>query len=317
MTGAASEGRPVLEVRELSKRFRDREAVRPLSFQLSRGEIFGLLGPNGAGKTTTIGMIAGVLRPSGGSVRILGADAVASGRSVLRNLGLVPQTVALYPALTAAENLRFFGNLYGVSGERLEARVEHLLDVAGLSARRGEPVSDFSGGMKRRLNLVCALVHEPALLLLDEPTAGVDPQSRERIYEALAGLAGEGLALLLTTHYLEEAERLCHRLAILDEGRVAAEGTVEHLRALAGEEPTVTIVLARAPGAELAVRLAAREAIAEDSRRFHLQSAGAEKLLPEILALAAAEGNEVEELLLHRPNLGDVFLRLTGKALRD
>jgi len=317
MMRAGTELPPVLEVRELSKRFRDREAVRPLSFQLSRGEIFGLLGPNGAGKTTTIGMIAGVLRPTGGSVRILGADAAASGRSVLRNLGLVPQTVALYPALTAAENLRFFGNLYGVSGERLEARVGHLLDVAGLSARRSEPVSDFSGGMKRRLNLVCALVHEPALLLLDEPTAGVDPQSRERIYEALAGLAGEGLALLLTTHYLEEAERLCHRLAILDEGRVAAEGTVEHLRALAGEEPTVTIVLARAPGGELAVRLAAREAIAEDPRRFHLQSAGAEKLLPEILALAAAEGNEVEELLLHRPNLGDVFLRLTGKALRD
>ena len=308
---------PVLEVRELSKRFRDREAVRSLSFQLSPGEIFGLLGPNGAGKTTTIGMIAGVLRPTAGSIRILGADTVASGRSVLRSLGLVPQTVALYPALTAEENLRFFGNLYGLSRERLEARVGHLLELAGLSARKNEPVAEFSGGMKRRLNLVCALVHEPALLLLDEPTAGADPQSRERIYEALAALAREGLALLLTTHYLEEAERLCHRIAILDEGRVAAEGTVVQLRALAGEKPTVTIVVARPPGAELAAKLAEREAISEDPRRFHLQSAGAEKLLPELLALAAAEGNEVEELLLHRPNLGDVFLRLTGKALRD
>ncbi|HLE70044.1 MAG TPA: ABC transporter ATP-binding protein [Vicinamibacteria bacterium] len=308
---------PVLEVRELSKRFRDREAVRSLSFQLSPGEIFGLLGPNGAGKTTTIGMIAGVLRPTAGSIRILGADTVASGRSVLRRLGLVPQTVALYPALTAEENLRFFGNLYGLPREHLEARVGHLLELAGLSARKNEPVAEFSGGMKRRLNLVCALVHEPALLLLDEPTAGVDPQSRERIYEALAALAREGLALLLTTHYLEEAERLCHRIAILDEGRVAAEGTVAHLRALAGEKPTVTIVVARPPGAELAAKLAEREAISEDPRRFHLQSAGAEKLLTELLALAAAEGNEVEELLLHRPNLGDVFLRLTGKALRD
>ena len=308
---------PVLEVRELSKRFRDREAVRSLSFQLSPGEIFGLLGPNGAGKTTTIGMIAGVLRPTAGSIRILGDDTVASGRSVLRRLGLVPQTVALYPALTAEENLRFFGNLYGLPRERLEARVGHLLELAGLSARKNEPVAEFSGGMKRRLNLVCALVHEPALLLLDEPTAGADPQSRERIYEALAALAREGLALLLTTHYLEEAERLCHRIAILDEGRVAAEGTVAHLRALAGEKPTVTIVLARPPGTELAAKLAEREALSEDPRRFHLQSAGAEKLLPELLALAAAEGNEVEELLLHRPNLGDVFLRLTGKALRD
>ncbi len=316
MTRAGTEVPPVLEVKELSKRFGDRAAVRSLSFQLSPGEIFGLLGPNGAGKTTTIGMIAGVLRPTAGSIRILGADA-ASGRSVLRNLGLVPQTVALYPALTAGENLRFFGNLYGLSRERLEARARSLLDLAGLSARSREPVGDFSGGMKRRLNLVCALVHEPKLLLLDEPTAGVDPQSRERIYEALAALATQGLALLLTTHYLEEAERLCHRIAILDEGRVAAEGTVAHLRTLAGEEPTITMVLARPPGAGLAAKLAEREAISEDPRRFHFQSAGAEKLLPELLGLAAAEGNEVEELLLHRPNLGDVFLRLTGKALRD
>ena len=308
---------PVLEVTDLSKRFRDREAVRRLSFGLSRGEIFGLLGPNGAGKTTTIGMIAGVVRPTAGSIRILGADPAASGRSALRNLGLVPQTVALYPALTAEENLRFFGSLYRISRDRLEDRVSHLLDLSGLTSRRSEPVSEFSGGMKRRLNLACALVHEPALLLLDEPTAGVDPQSRERIYEALAALAREGLALLLTTHYLEEAERLCHRLAILDEGRVAAEGTVEELRALAGGAPTVTIRFARPPRSELAAKLAEREALSEDGHSFHLQSGGAERFLTEILALAAREGNEVEELQLHRPNLGDVFLRVTGKALRD
>jgi ABC-2 type transport system ATP-binding protein len=308
---------PVLEVTGLSKRFRDREAVRSLSLQVSSGEIFGLLGPNGAGKTTTVGMIAGVIRPTSGSVRILGADPVESGRAVLRSLGLVPQTVALYPALTAEENLRFFGNLYGISGELLKARVEKLVELAGLAARKDEPVAEFSGGMKRRLNLVCALVHQPKLLLLDEPTTGVDPQSRERIYEALVALAGEGLALLLTTHYLEEAERLCHRLAILDEGRVAAEGTVEELRSLAGEEPRVTIALSRPPGTELAAKLAERRAISEDFRRFHLRSAAAERFLPEILALAAAESNEVEDLALHRPNLGDVFLRLTGKELRD
>ncbi|HJS75648.1 MAG TPA: ABC transporter ATP-binding protein [Vicinamibacteria bacterium] len=308
---------PVLEVKDLSKRYQDRPAVHSLSFELSRGEIFGLLGPNGAGKTTTIGMIAGILRPTAGSVRILGADAVVSGRSVLRDLGLAPQTIALYPGLTAEENLRFFGNLYGISGKRLHDRTRRLLEISGLSARGGEPVSEFSGGMKRRLNLACALVHEPKLLLLDEPTAGVDPQSRERIYDALEALAEEGLALLLTTHYLEEAERLCHRLAILDEGRVAAEGTVEQLRKLAGEEPSVEIVLARAPAAELEAKLLERQAVAEGPKHFHLRSSGAERLLPEILALTAAEGNEVEELLLHRPNLGDVFLRLTGKALRD
>jgi ABC-2 type transport system ATP-binding protein len=190
-------------------------------------------------------MIAGVLRPTGGSVRILGADAVASGRSVLRNLGLVPQTVALYPALTAEENLRFFGNLYGISRERLDNRVGTLLDLAGLSARGAGPVGEFSGGMKRRLNLVCALVHEPALLLLDEPTAGVDPQSRERIYDALNALAKDGLALLLTTHYLEEAERLCHRSrsSTRDESRPKARSSCARSR----EKPTVTIVLARPP----------------------------------------------------------------------
>lgn len=308
---------PVLEVSELSKRYRDREAVRSLSLRISPGEIFGLLGPNGAGKTTTIGMIAGVLRPTSGKIRILDADAVASGRSVLRNLGLVPQTVALYPALTAEENLRFFGNLYEIPRERLDHSVGRLLELAGLAARKDEPIAEFSGGMKRRLNLACALVHEPALLLLDEPTAGVDPQSRERIYEALSNLAEKGLALLLTTHYLEEAERLCHRLAILDEGSVVAEGTVDELRAIAGKEPRVTIVLARPPGAALSAELAARGAVAEDARRFHLESGDFERLLTEVLALATAEANGVEELQLHRPNLGDVFLRLTGKALRD
>jgi ABC-2 type transport system ATP-binding protein len=308
---------PVLEVRDLSKRFGDREAVRSLCFSISSGEIFGLLGPNGAGKTTTIGMIGGVLRPTAGSVRILEGDSVASDRSALRHLGLVPQTVALYPALTAEENLRFFGNLYGVSAERLGSRVEHLLELAGLTSRMSDPVSVFSGGMKRRLNLACALVHEPKLLLLDEPTAGVDPQSRERIYEALATLAKAGLALLLTTHYLEEAERLCDRLAILDEGRVAAEGTIDELRSLAGEEPTVTLVLSRPPRAGLASKLFEPGVVSEAPRRFHLQCANAERLLTDVLALAAAEGNDVEELQLHRPNLGDVFLRLTGKELRD
>jgi ABC-2 type transport system ATP-binding protein len=308
---------PVLEVRNLSKRFRDREAVRSLSLTLSGGEIFGLLGPNGAGKTTTIGMIAGVLRPTAGSIHLLGLDLVASGRSVLRNIGLVPQTVSLYPALTAAENLRFFGNLYGVTAPRLAERVPSLLEMAGLSARSREPVSNFSGGMKRRLNLACALVHEPALVLLDEPTVGVDPQSRERIYEALGALARQGLALLLTTHYLDEAERLCHRLAIVDEGQVAAEGTVEHLRSIVGEGVAVTLVLARPPGPLLVAKLVEREAVSQEPTRFHLQCARAERILPEILALVTAESNEVEELKLTRPNLGDVFLRVTGKELRD
>jgi linearmycin/streptolysin S transport system ATP-binding protein len=307
---------PVLEVSDLSKRYGDREAVRSLSFHVSPGEIFGLLGPNGAGKTTTIGMIAGVVPPGDGTIRVSGED-TARGRRSLRKLGLVPQSVALYPALTAKENLAFFGRIYGLSRTVLAPRIDALLELAGLAGRCDEAISDFSGGMKRRLNLACALVHEPALLLLDEPTVGVDPQSRERIYDAMRELASNGLALLLTTHYLEEAERLCDRLAIMDEGRIVAEGTVRELCALTGKEPTVEVFLSSVPGADLQKKLADLGAWVCEPTSYRILGAGAEKLLPELLALVASEGSVVEELRMHRPNLGDAFLHLTGKALRD
>jgi ABC-2 type transport system ATP-binding protein len=308
---------PVLEVENLSKRFGNREAVRSISFAVRHGEVFGFLGPNGAGKSTTVGMIAGVLRPSGGAVRILGQEVGKDGRAVLHRLGLVPQTITLYPSLTAEENLSFFGRIYGLSGESLSSRVTALLDLAGLEQRRCDRVVSFSGGMKRRLNLVCALVHQPALILLDEPTVGVDPQSRERIYDAIEALAAGGYALLLTTHYMEEAERLCQRLAIMDEGQIVATGTVEELRAMAGKEPAVEIQLERAPGAMLMKKLAACGVVSEDRRGFRIHVAGVEKFLPDILSLVASEGNVVAELGVHRPNLGDAFLHLTGKALRD
>jgi ABC-2 type transport system ATP-binding protein len=308
---------PILEVSGLSKRYGEREAVRSLSFHVSPGEIFGLLGPNGAGKTTTIGMIAGVVPSGGGTIRLNGEDATACGRRVRRKLGLVPQTIALYPALTARENLAFFGKIYGLPKAALSPRIDSLLGLAGLTGRRDEAISSFSGGMKRRLNLACALVHEPALLLLDEPTVGVDPQSRERIYDAMGELAASGLALLLTTHYLEEAERLCHRLAIMDEGRIVAEGSVKELCALAGKEPTIEVVLVRLPGEGLRKKLAELGALPADPGSYRILGAGAEKVLPELLALVSSEGNAVEELRMHRPNLGDAFLHLTGKALRD
>jgi linearmycin/streptolysin S transport system ATP-binding protein len=308
---------PVLEVSGLSKRYGDREAVRSLSFHVSPGEIFGLLGPNGAGKTTTIGMIAGVVASGGGSIRVAGEDASSCRRKALRKLGLVPQSIALYPALTARENLAFFGSIYGLSRTMLTPRIDSLLELAGLGGRRDEAIAAFSGGMKRRLNLACALVHEPALVLLDEPTVGVDPQSRERIYEAMQELAANGLALLLTTHYLEEAERLCHRLAIMDEGRIVAEGSVKELCAVAGKEPTVEVVLSRVPGDELRRKLSELGAWVGEPTSYRILGAGAEKLLPELLALVGSEGNDVQELRMHRPNLGDAFLHLTGKALRD
>jgi ABC-2 type transport system ATP-binding protein len=307
----------MLEVENLRKRYGDREAVRGVSFRIARGEVFGLLGPNGAGKTTTIGMIAGVLRPSQGSVRLGGEKAGAGGGPARSRLGLVPQRIALYPSLTAEENLAFFADVYGVTVAERGRRIDELLELAGLTARRADAVGQFSGGMKRRLNLVCGLVHRPDVLLLDEPTTGVDPQSRERIYDAVEELAAKGLALLLTTHYMEEAERLCGRLAVMDEGAVCAEGTIPELIRRAGAEHVVELLLARAPGEALAVSLAERDCVAISEACFRIRTPGAELFLPTILGLVASEGNVVEELRVHRPNLGDVFLRLTGKELRD
>ena len=295
----------VLEVSALAKRYREREAVESVSFHVLRGEIFGLLGPNGAGKTTTIGMVAGIVPPTAGAVRLSG------------KLGLVPQRVALYPSLTAEENLEFFGRVYGLPASLRRVRTEALLAASGLASRRHDRVCEFSAGMKRRLNLVCGIVHEPDLVLLDEPTVGVDPQSRERIYETLSELAGKGCALLLTTHYMDEAERLANRLAILDEGRIVAEGTVAELVRRAGLDRRVEITFVRPPGEALRRKLRSLGGEAGSETLYRLGGSDPLKTLPELLALAAAEGNDLRELDVHRANLGDVFLQLTGKALRD
>lgn len=299
------ESEPVLDVRALSKSYGEREAVRAVSFALTRGEVFGLLGPNGAGKSTTLGMIAGILTPSSGAVLCAGA------------LGLVPQRIALYPALTAAENIDLFGRLHGLSRDKLRARRGELLELSGLQSRARQRVSEFSGGMKRRLNLACGVVHMPEVLLLDEPTVGVDPQSRERIYDALSALAREGMALLLTTHYMDEAERLCDRLVIMDEGRFVAEGSVAELVGGSSLERSLELELEREPNEALACRLNALGARSNKARSYLLTGKDAMRSLPDLLALVAAEANDVRELNVHRANLGDVFLQLTGKALRD
>ncbi|HSF14660.1 MAG TPA: ABC transporter ATP-binding protein [Vicinamibacteria bacterium] len=296
----------VLVVSDLRKVYGDREAVRRVSFTVHRGEIFGVLGPNGAGKTTTLGMTAGVVPKSGGTVRITGGA-----------LGLVPQKIALYPPLTAEENLRFFGGVYGVVGRELEKRVDELLDLAGLGARRHERVTVFSEGMKRRLNLVCGLVHRPQVVLLDEPTVGVDPQSRERIYEAMQGLAAEGLALVLSTHYMDEAERLCSRLAILDEGSCVAEGTVDQLVDELGGSRTIELELACEPKGKLAASLSEWNAVPNGESSYRIRTTDAEKVLALLIPLVAEEANIVRQFRLFRPNLGDVFMELTGKELRD
>jgi ABC-2 type transport system ATP-binding protein len=226
----------VVEARDLHKAFGDREAVGGVSLAIRGGEIFGLLGPNGAGKTTIINMLATYLKPTSGEGTIAGVP-ITAGAHVKRLIGVVPQEIALYDDMTAVENMRFFGEIYGVSGSALAARVAELLARVGLNERRDEKVSTFSGGMKRRLNLAVSVIHRPRFLMLDEPTVGVDPQSREALFELTEGLRDVGMALLYTTHYMEEAERLCDRIAIMDEGRIVAQGTLDELLARRTAEP--------------------------------------------------------------------------------
>jgi ABC-2 type transport system ATP-binding protein len=227
-----SEQRPLaLQVDGLSKRYGSLEAVNDVSLNVHRGEVFGLLGLNGAGKTTLISMLATERRPTAGDALLLGHSIRAEQRAVRQMIGVAPQEIALYPTLTAAENIRFFGRIYGVKAADLRARIRDLLHLVGLESRGNDYVATFSGGMKRRLNLAVALVHRPSLILLDEPTAGVDPQSCEEILNIVRQLRDDGNAILYTTHYMEEAEGLCDRLAILDEGKLVAVGTLDELQA--------------------------------------------------------------------------------------
>jgi ABC-2 type transport system ATP-binding protein len=228
-----TDGRPVeIQVTDLVKHFGKHEAVKGVSFTIGRGEIFGLLGPNGAGKSTTINMMCGYLTPTSGDTLIDGVSVAKEPLRVKRMLGVVPQEIALYKDLTSLENLEFFGQLYGMSsGERRE-RAAEVLQFVGLYDRRKEPIKNFSGGMQRRINMAVAMIHQPQFLMMDEPTVGVDPQSRENIFDTIEKVRDSGTTILYTTHYMEEAERLCNHIAIMDDGQIIAMGTLEQLLAL-------------------------------------------------------------------------------------
>jgi len=294
----------VLTVSNLSKRFGDLQAVNDVSFHIGRGETYGLLGPNGAGKSTTISMIAGLLEPDTGHVEVI---------------GYVPQDIAIYPDLSARENLRFFGELYGLGGSELKTRVAKVLELIGLTDRANDRTEDFSGGMKRRLNIGLGLLHSPRLLILDEPTVGVDPQSRNAILESVAQLGREGLSVLYTTHYMEEAERLCDRVAIIDEGRIVTEGTRRELTALVGEKDRIILKL-DGDGSALVDPIRALDQVQQAAAADHeievvCDDAGV--TLPVVLQLIATSSRSVRAIEVEEPDLEAVFLHVTGKALRD
>jgi ABC-2 type transport system ATP-binding protein len=231
----------MIRVEGLVKRFGEIPAVDGVSFQVRAGEIYGLLGPNGAGKTTTFSMLAGLLGPDAGRIIVDGVDLAEDPVEVKRGLGIVPQEVAVYEELTARENLRLWAGLYGLTGAALDQAVNRALEEVGLSGRSKEPVESFSGGMKRRLNLSLGLVHRPKVILLDEPTVGIDPQARANILDVVRSVADSGAAVVYTTHYLEEAEQLCDRIGILDHGKLLSEGTLAELKELVGEEEVVVL----------------------------------------------------------------------------
>jgi ABC-2 type transport system ATP-binding protein len=310
---------PVLTCVGLQRSFGALRAVDGVGFEIGRGETYGLLGPNGAGKTTSISMVAGLLRPDAGEITIAGRRMTPSAVDAKSAVGLVPQDLAIYPDLTARENLVFFARLYRLGRDRLTARVDHVLEVIGLEERADDRAETFSGGMKRRLNIGIGLLHEPELLILDEPTVGVDPQSRNAILESVEQLAGEGMAVLYTTHYMEEAERLCERIGIIDEGRIVAEGTRRELVATIGGLDLVRLQLAgdaSAAAAALAGLEAVESADADDGTVVCLVE-GAAGTLPALLATAGDAGATVTGVEVREPDLEDVFLHHTGKALRD
>jgi ABC-2 type transport system ATP-binding protein len=310
---------PVLVCRDLRKTYSELTAVDGVGFTVAEGETYGLLGPNGAGKTTIISMIVGILARDAGEVLVDGEPLTGTGVRVKGRIGYVPQELALYPDLTGRENLRFFARLYGLSGRTARLRSDEVLEVVGLADRAGDQVKEYSGGMKRRLNIAAGLLHRPRLLVLDEPTAGVDPQSRNAILENVERLAGTGIGVLYTTHYMEEAERLCDRVGIIDLGRLRAEGTRRELVSLVGERDRISLSmdgnLARATEAIAALPHVAPAESADSAVEVLVDEAST--ALPSILAAVAGSGATVRSVTVTEPNLEAVFLHLTGKALRD
>ncbi|HET9435389.1 MAG TPA: ABC transporter ATP-binding protein [Candidatus Limnocylindrales bacterium] len=317
-SASAADG-AILACTGLVKRFGTRAAVNGVGFVIARGETYGLLGPNGAGKTTTISMICGILARDAGTVVVDGRPVDIGTIAAKAAIGYVPQDLAIYPDLSALENLRFFGRLYGMGGRALDRRVDEVLTVVDLRDRAKDRTDQYSGGMKRRLNIAIGLLHTPRLLILDEPTVGVDPQSRNAILESVAALSAEGMGILYTTHYMEEAERLCDRIGIIDEGRIIAEGTRRELVDLVGGVDRVSLSIA-GDGRAVAAEIGRIEGIVNASARengIDVLVAGARGLLPRILDVATRDGVAVRSVEVIEPDLESVFLHLTGKALRD
>jgi ABC-2 type transport system ATP-binding protein len=307
----------LIEVRDLHKSYGELVAVNRISFSARPGTVFGLLGPNGAGKSTTISCLSGLLKPTAGSVTVGGFDMASEPVKAKGTLGIVPQELAIYEDLSARDNLAYWGAAYGLKGDGLKQRVDHILNRIGLTDRGNDLPKEYSGGMKRRLNFGCGLVHEPGILLLDEPTVGVDPQSRERLFDLVKEEKGKGTCVLYTTHYMEEAEKLCDELAIIDHGKIIAGGTLKELQSEFGGNDIIQLSgsfdLTRV---EQAVAEMQADVLSLNTGVVMIAIRDGARNLPAILQGISATGADIHDTRLSEPNLESLFLKLTGKELR-
>ncbi len=343
MTDLAREPEAIVEVSGLTKRFGDNTAVDGVSFFIRKGEVFGLLGPNGAGKTTTISMISCLLAPTSGDVTVDGHRVTREPDKVKRALGVVPQEIALYPTLTAIENLRFWGRMYGLGGAQLDQRVVEALALAGLEERGKERIETYSGGMKRRINIAAGILHHPKVLIMDEPTVGIDPQSRNHILETVKELNRAGMTVLYTSHYMEEVESLCDRVGIIDHGALMALGTIPELKRVVGDENVISVRMSELPDGVLEELRAlagvdgasSRVEAADGEERGGPEQGAAESPAPDepvtvevlsrdsgavvadVVGVLGRSGARIVSVDVREPNLESVFLHLTGKSLRD
>jgi len=309
----------VLDVKNLDKSFGSRKAVNEVSFSVSEGEVFGLLGPNGAGKSTTLSLICGIQKPGKGSIKVGQWDIATETLKAKALIGVVPQEPALYPQLSARANLRFWGELQGLSGTELNEAVERTLKIVGLSDRADDRIGKYSGGMKRRLNIGAGIIHSPKLIIMDEPTVGVDPQSRRHILDTVKNLKNEGTTVIYTSHYVEEVEDICDRVAIMDHGKIIISGTVTELLNQAGHYQELSIMLQSSSenvAAHIKVLPGVEDALVAE-KSLKVLSASAEETLPLVWDILTQQKLQVSEIKISRPNLESLFLKLTGRALRD
>ena len=308
-----------IEVNNLKKSFGDFQAVQDASFKAHSGEVLSLLGPNGAGKSTTISMLSGLLAPTSGDASIMGHSVTKEPEAAKASLGVVPQDIALYPDLSARENLVFWGKMYGLRGAALKSRVDEVLEIIGLADRQKDHVGKFSGGMKRRVNIGAALLHKPDVVIMDEPTVGIDPQSRRHILDNVKELNQKGMTVLYTTHYMEEAAELSHHIAIMDKGKVIAYGTHDELIKMVGEQTRIDVTL-NAEAEKVLDAWRATEGVAKidalDGKVTALVD-DSNRVLPRLFDVASQHGVRITSVDIQEPNLETVFLHLTGRALRD